>query len=311
MNNAFRIALLVATALPLLAQTYPVPGSPNITAITDAATGSPGPFAPGEIVTLWGTNLGPKVPVTQQPVNGFYNTGPLGGTYVFTNGDPSADPRAPYPLNNNAKLAVILYASSTQVNVIIPYGVLNGIPNIFLTLQPPTQTKYGINFGPLWAAFYADCYPSYCPLFVDSAPHIFSTPNGMAEAVNQNGSINTANKPAHRGDIISLFATGEGQTTPAGVDGKLATVPLPRPKLPVTVTIGGQPVQVLYAGGAPGEVAGLMQVNVQIPPLMSFASSTPIPGASVSGGTVYAVPVVLTVGTGDYATSPTATIAVQ
>jgi hypothetical protein len=150
---------------------------------------------------------------------------------------------------------------------------------------------------PLWAAFYADCYPSYCPLFVDSAPRIFSTPNGTAEAVNQNGSMNSANKPAHRGDIISLFATGEDQTTPAGVDGKLATVPLPRPKLPVSVTVGGQPVQVLYAGGAPGEVAGLMQVNVQIPPLMSFASSTPIQGGTASGGTVYAVPVTLTVGT--------------
>jgi len=33
----------------------------------------------------------------------------------------------------------------------------------------------------------------------------------------------------------------------------------------VTVSIGGQPAQVLYAGAAPGLVAGVMQVNVRIP----------------------------------------------
>lgn len=50
-----------------------------------------------------------------------------------------------------------------------------------------------------------------------------------------------------------------------GVDGQPATVPLPLPNLPVTVTIGGQPAQLQYVGGAPGEIAGLMQINAVIP----------------------------------------------
>src|SRR6202035_2236751 len=95
-------------------------------------------------------------------------------------------------------------------------------------------------------------------------------------AVNQDGSINSAGHPAPIGSFISLFATGEGQTSPAGVDGKPAQVPLPHPLLPVTVTIAGQTVTPQYAGGAPGEVAGLMQVNVQIPSGMT-------PGAAVPG----------------------------
>jgi uncharacterized protein (TIGR03437 family) len=33
----------------------------------------------------------------------------------------------------------------------------------------------------------------------------------------------------------------------------------------VTVTVGGQDAPVQYAGGAQGLVAGLMQVNIQIP----------------------------------------------
>jgi trimeric autotransporter adhesin len=53
------------------------------------------------------------------------------------------------------------------------------------------------------------------------------------------------------------------------------------PNLQVSATVGGIPAVVQYAGGAPGEVAGVMQVNVQIP-------------AGVQPGGY--VPVVLTVG---------------
>jgi uncharacterized protein (TIGR03437 family) len=75
--------------------------------------------------------------------------------------------------------------------------------------------------------------------------------------------MNTAATPAKVGDIISLYATGEGQTSPSGVDGKPASVPLPHPILWVSVTIGGQSVTPVYAGGAPGEVAGVMQINLR------------------------------------------------
>jgi uncharacterized protein (TIGR03437 family) len=56
----------------------------------------------------------------------------------------------------------------------------------------------------------------------------------------------------------------KAKTIPAGVDGRLGSTPT-RPALPVSVTVGRIPAQVQYAGGAPGKVAGLMQVDVQIP----------------------------------------------
>ena len=131
-----------------------------------------------------------------------------------------------------------------------------------------------------------------------SAPGIFSldsTGTGQAAAINQDGfTINTAATPARTGDVISLYATGEGQTMPLGVDGKPAALPLPRPNLPVAVSIGGQTVTPIYAGGAPGEVAGLMQMNVQIP------------GGILTGN---AVPVVLQVG--NIFSQPGVTIAVR
>jgi uncharacterized protein (TIGR03437 family) len=53
-------------------------------------------------------------------------------------------------------------------------------------------------------------------------------------------------------------------------------VPLSHPLLPVTVTIGGQTVTPQYAGGAPGEVAGLMQVNAQIVSGMQTGVAVPV-----------------------------------
>jgi uncharacterized protein (TIGR03437 family) len=51
-----------------------------------------------------------------------------------------------------------------------------------------------------------------------------STGAGQAAALNQDGltlnTVNTVANPAKIGDTISVYATGEGQTTPTGVDGK-------------------------------------------------------------------------------------------
>ena len=42
---------------------------------------------------------------------------------------------------------------------------------------------------------------------------------------------------AAKGSVVSIFATGEGQTDPGGIDGRLANDTLPKPKLPVEVWI--------------------------------------------------------------------------
>ena len=72
-------------------------------------------------------------------------------------------------------------------------------------------------------------------------------------------------RPAPKGSTIVIFATGAGVTTPASVDGVIAGASPPEPVLPVTATVGGQPAQVTYAGGALFEVNGILQVNIVIP----------------------------------------------
>jgi uncharacterized protein (TIGR03437 family) len=101
-----------------------------------------------------------------------------------------------------------------------------------------------------------------------TAPNVFTSNKagwGQAAGINAaDGTVNTAVNPVKIGDYISFYATGEGQTIPPGVDGKLSSTST-RPVLPVSVTVGGIPAFVQYAAGSPGQVAGLMQVNVQIP----------------------------------------------
>jgi uncharacterized protein (TIGR03437 family) len=102
-----------------------------------------------------------------------------------------------------------------------------------------------------------------------SAPGIFtlnSSGVGPAVITNQDGTINSPDHPAPKGSIIVLYATGEGQISPGGVDGAITGTPLPSLTLPVSLRIGGKPAQLMYAGEAPNEVSGVMQINAVVPP---------------------------------------------
>jgi uncharacterized protein (TIGR03437 family) len=226
-----------------------------------------GSVAPGEIITLWGSAFGPATADSQAPSNGSYPFIANGISVIF--GSPGNYVHAP-----------ILYRSDRQINIVVPYGI-GSMP--FCDNSPQTICTTEILVWDQTGPF-PDLVPGVA--ISAAAPYFFTTNSaGQVAAVNQDGTINSVQHPIPRGQIISLYATGEGQTTPMGVDGELDGAPLPRPILPVTITVGGLPAQVLYAGGAPGEVAGLMQVNVSIPM-----------GLKLPPGTASAVPVVLTVG---------------
>jgi uncharacterized protein (TIGR03437 family) len=102
----------------------------------------------------------------------------------------------------------------------------------------------------------------------DASPGIFSfdaSGRGQAAALNENGTVNGPSNPASAGGVLVFYATGEGQTRPAGQDGRVIATDLRVPLLPVAVNVGGEPAEVLYAGSAPDQVSGLMQVNVRLP----------------------------------------------
>ncbi len=203
-----------------------------IEAVVDAASQQANPVSPGKIVVIYGAGLGPAQLIQNQASNGQFGT-QAGGTAVSFNGID----------------APVLYASATQVAAIVPYAVTGMSAQVTVAYQGETSAAFTVQVAL-------------------SAPGIFTlneTGAGQAAAINLDGTVNTAANPVKIGGYTSLYATGEGQTSPAGVDGKLGASTAPHPLLPVSVTVGGIPATVQYKGGAPGEVAGLMQVNVQVP----------------------------------------------
>jgi len=99
---------------------------------------------------------------------------------------------------------------------------------------------------------------------------------GQATAQNADGTPNSPSNPAQPGSVITLWATGAGQTDPPGVDGQLSTDPLPRLALPITATVGGKIATVVYAGPAPSIVSGIVQLNILVPADATSGAAVPI-----------------------------------
>jgi uncharacterized protein (TIGR03437 family) len=211
-----------------------------LSAVQNAASYQSGSVSPGEIIILYGTGLGPITLVgTGTPVRTT-----LAGTQITVNGIS----------------APILYTSDHQVAAIIPYAVTGTTVSIQALYNTTTSNTLTIPLAP-------------------AAPGLFTldaTGKGPAAAIAPDGTANTPAHPASPGSYVSLFATGEGATNPTSVDGSIGAPPLPAPVLPVTVSIGGTPALVTYAGAAPGLVAGVMQVNIKIPDDTTIGPAVPI-----------------------------------
>jgi uncharacterized protein (TIGR03437 family) len=142
------------------------------------------------------------------------------------------DPNAGTKVSFNGIAAQILYTSMTQVAAVVPTEITGTSAQVTATFQGQVSNTVTV------------------PVAL-SAPSLFTLNQsgaGQAAAVNSDGTINTAVNSVRIGGFISLYATGWSD-----------------PKLPVIVTVGGIPAAVQYAGQAPGQPAGLMQINVQIP----------------------------------------------
>jgi len=223
---------------------------PTITKVGNAASYVAGNIAPGEIITIFGTDLGPASPVTLALDSTGKVATTLGGVQVLVNGF----------------LAPMIYASNTQVGAVVPYELAQfASANVLVRFLGQSSNGVATNVA-------------------TTAPGVFTlnaSGSGPAAILNQNNSGNSPSNPAARGDTIVLYLTGEGQTSPAGVTGKVTTTsstgPLtPGPLLPVSVTIAGQPAAaILFAGEAPGFVSGVMQMNVTIPTTSSSGGTFP------------------------------------
>ncbi len=99
---------------------------------------------------------------------------------------------------------------------------------------------------------------------------------GPGVILNEDGSLNAAGNGALKGSVITIMATGEGQTNPPGLDGLIAGAVLRQPVQSVGVMIGGRAAEVLFAGAVPGQVAGMLQVRARVPDGIDSGNAVPV-----------------------------------
>lgn len=219
--------------------------TPTVTRMVNAASFTDVAAVPGMIVSFLGTNLGPANGVAAAP----------NGSGVFDK-----------QLSNVKVIfdtfeAPLLFVSATQVNAIVPYLIA---PRV--TTQVVVEVN-GVRSRPL-------------ELRVGTAsPGIFMLNSaGQGAILNQDNTVNGISNPAARESIIVIYATGEGQTNPPGVDGTIPgrSTALKTPVQRVRVRIGGQEADVQYAGSAPFLVSGALQVNAKVPATVTPGTAVPI-----------------------------------
>ena len=181
-------------------------------------------YAPGMILSVFGTNLTNSDPSTAQaqslplPLS-------LAGSSATINGVP-----APY-----------YYASPRQANIQVPYETQPGTAVLTITGVFGQTFNYSFNVQP-------------------AAPGIFAGP----------GNTLVPFSSGSRGQTYLLYITGDGALSPALATGATPSSDtpldqLPKPVLPVRVTVGGIPADIYFIG-VPSGLAGATQINFTVPP---------------------------------------------
>jgi uncharacterized protein (TIGR03437 family) len=235
---------------------------PVVAAALNAASYSQDAVSPGELITIFGSNLGPPNGASLQLDSDGNVLTILSDTQVQFDGIPAA----------------MIYAGANQVSAVVPFGISSDTSQVVVLYQDQSSAAFPVTVAPATPGLFS----------VDSSG------SGQALAINQDGTINSSDNPAPAGSMVVLYATGGGQAAPQPADGSVVSADnLPLPVLPVTAQIGGRPAEVLYAGGAPGMVAGILQVNLRVPTGVATGSPAPVVlqvgGQSSQGGLTIAV----------------------
>jgi uncharacterized protein (TIGR03437 family) len=221
----------------------PGPSAVSLAGIANAALGHVSPYiAPYELVSFYGLNLGPATPAYAQVVKNVV-TSEIGDVQITFNGIP----------------APVLYAGPSQINAVVP-GEVAGLDIAHVQIVSPNgivQTAIPVR-------------PANPGIFTNGEIDPIS---GLpyAAALNQDGTINSAANPAPAGTIVVIWGTGAGSNSGIPLmDGAILNAncallpPSYSPVLPVDLS--GDSLQTVYAGCAPGDVGGVLQINFRLAP---------------------------------------------
>lgn len=143
--------------------------------------------------------------------------------------------------------APIVSADAGRIVVVVPFGVT-----------------------PAWTSLQVDEVGGYTVGVGSSAPALFTADgsgSGQLDARNEDGTVNSSDNPAKPGCMVSVFLNGAGTFVPALADGQFGPVdpPFPAPVQAISITVNAVPTNVLLAIQAPGRIAGVVRVDIQVP----------------------------------------------
>lgn len=209
-------------------------GFPSYTeaGVVNAASNVPGALAPNSIATVYGLDLA-------------YETAQASFTASETLPVVLAGTASRVFIANIA--ANLFFVSPKQINFLVPSSLRPGVHDFFVTVDGRAGPRIRVTVA-------------------DAAPAIFVN-GGRAAATKQDGSIVSDENPAREGEVISVYATGLGETRPTFPAGRIPATVAPIAKAGLRVGIGDTflgPASIFYAGLTPG-FAGLYQINIRMP----------------------------------------------
>jgi uncharacterized protein (TIGR03437 family) len=204
--------------------------------VANAAANVTGLYAPNTIISIYGVNLS-------------FGTQTISAADVHNGSLPTSLGATPVRVLIGNQFANVYYVSPQQVNALIPPQLLPGK----VTLQVVLSGRAG---------------PPVSLQLEDSAPGLFETADHFVVATHGNGPLVTAEAPATSGEVVVLYATGLGPTSPMTPANRIPSAAAKLTNMTgFRVWLNGSPVpqeRILYAGVAPG-FAGLFQINLQLP----------------------------------------------
>jgi uncharacterized protein (TIGR03437 family) len=240
--NRSTIINLTVSGFTVLPWNYAVATNIPVLAKVVNAADSTTNIAPGGLISIYGQFL--------SPVN------------LATSQIPLPTAVADSCLTVNGLPVPILFVSPDQINAQMPFSMVGDVTMIL-------HTPGGVS-------------DNYNLTVLPTAPSVFNALlPGLSSPVativrNSNGELVTGSNPVHPGDVLVIYATGLGETAPAGQTGSPAPMSPLFPALTVpTVTLGNANLSLLYAGLAPGEI-GVYQINVKVPSNVPQGLSIPL-----------------------------------
>jgi uncharacterized protein (TIGR03437 family) len=152
----------------------------------------------------------------------------------------------------------MIFTSDGQIAVVVPYGIAGQSKvSVVVSYLGFQTTPVQFNVVPVNPGLFT----------------LNSSGKGDAAIIrlNSDGTVSyiSTSSPASVGDFLELYGEGYGvaSTSTSLPDGAVVSTVLPVAAAATTLMIDGQPVKTIYAGGAGGDVNGVLQVNFTVPQL--------------------------------------------